>query len=808
MAFEDIKDFKFIAINTPFLWNQGEEIVELDQQGNILIDKDKKSIKINKEGILLNSSEEYLFVKNIELQFPFLSTINSNVDNIDIDGPCLDFVFDNCDILYILDKKGNKLYTFDLNSGYLEYVNCLVLNDIRFIQIGLKNIFLIDKNNTLRVLSKFNYQLVTHMDIVQELSIACISLDKFENLYVYDNNLNDIYQINYNTKKKESVLQKNEIIKQKLTKKISISNKEGSSNNNNDDSNKESNNNHVIDMFVKKDGSKFYLLLKDSLILIDPTKTDFERNIDLSEIKDFAPLNMAVDIEENVFISNMLADDTKSSVIKIDNKDDSISKLAYLGHCNKLLISKNAKDCLYSINIGNKNANNILSIVTKGIKSQSFLSEYQKKIGITIAKLQKFPRYLANAIYISPAIDSFTFGLQWHKFKIDYKIPENTFFNLSYYISDNENIFDNHNESISNINQDKIINNHNENTENNIDTKVLDSKTLERENKKINIVWSKPLLNPTDALFIENMKGRFLWFKLNLYSHDPSKSPLINSIKAYYPRKSYLRYLPAVYQENNKYQDLLVRFLSIFETFFMDLEENIASFKKYLDAQVTPQGFLPWLASWIALAYDEKWPIDKFRLLVERSPDLYKKRGTRKGIEEIILLYLDDNESDFGDTTISNNIVFDITKERENNKNSLQFQNNQIKVNQTLKVLIFENFHIDCVRENKEYARLFCNDPYSFCILLHPAIADRNKLETIQKIVEIEKPAHTKGSVRLLEPWFHLGMHTYLGINSQLNKQVFILGHSSLARDTILNTMDNRGQIDIRSRIGIDTTVS
>ena len=365
MAFEDIKDFKFIAINTPFLWNQGEEIVELDQEGNVLIDKDKKSIKINKEGIFLNSSEEYLFVKNIELQFPYLSTNNSNVDNIDIDGPCLDFVFDNCDTLYILDKKGNKLYTFDLNSGYLEYVNCLVLNDIRFIQIGLKNIFLIDKNNTLRVLSKFNYQLVTHMGIVQDLSIACISLDKFENLYVYDNNLNNIYQINYNTKKIESVLQKNEIIKQKLTEKIGISNKEGSSNNDNNNSNKENNNNHVIDMFVKKDGSKFYLLLKDSLILIDPSKTDFERNIDLSEIKDFAPLNMAVDIEENVFISNMLADDTKSSVIKIDNKDDSISKLAYLGHCNKLLISKNAKDCLYSINIGNKNANNILSIVTK-----------------------------------------------------------------------------------------------------------------------------------------------------------------------------------------------------------------------------------------------------------------------------------------------------------------------------------------------------------------------------------------------------------------------------------------------------------
>ena len=52
MAFEDIKDFKFIAINTPFLWNQGEEIVELDQEGNVSIIKDKKSIKNQQRRII------------------------------------------------------------------------------------------------------------------------------------------------------------------------------------------------------------------------------------------------------------------------------------------------------------------------------------------------------------------------------------------------------------------------------------------------------------------------------------------------------------------------------------------------------------------------------------------------------------------------------------------------------------------------------------------------------------------------------------------------------------------------------------
>lgn len=116
----------------------------------------------------------------------------------------------------------------------------------------------------------------------------------------------------------------------------------------------------------------------------------------------------------------------------------------------------------------------------------------------------------------------------------------------------------------------------------------------------------------------------------------------------------------------------------------------------------------------------------------------------------------------------------------------------EVEFNKELKFMIFENFQFDCVRDNKkEFMNLFCNDPYTFCVLLNPRfVDDEKKLNTIRRIVENEKPAHTVGKVMLLQPWFYLGMHTYLGINTQLNEETFAVGKSTIGRDTISGTLD------------------
>jgi len=96
-----------------------------------------------------------------------------------------------------------------------------------------------------------------------------------------------------------------------------------------------------------------------------------------------------------------------------------------------------------------------------------------------------------------------------------------------------------------------------------------------------------------------------------------------------------LKCLPAIYQKD----ELMGRFLMLFDSFWTPLERQIDHLSLYFDPQMTPPDLLPWLASWLSLTLDESWPEDKRRQLLHSAADLYRKRGTRLGLEEYLVIY-------------------------------------------------------------------------------------------------------------------------------------------------------------------------
>lgn len=144
--------------------------------------------------------------------------------------------------------------------------------------------------------------------------------------------------------------------------------------------------------------------------------------------------------------------------------------------------------------------------------------------------------------------------------------------------------------------------------------------------------------NPWDAL-LESAEGRYLWVKIELIGSKRG-SPRVASFRAYFPRTSYLRYLPAIYRRDEVSEEFLERFLSIFESVFVDIEEEIGNVTRYMDPGGIVVDDLQWLGSWLALETDETWPKSARRELVARAPELFKKRGTREGLLEVLSLYL------------------------------------------------------------------------------------------------------------------------------------------------------------------------
>ena len=100
-------------------------------------------------------------------------------------------------------------------------------------------------------------------------------------------------------------------------------------------------------------------------------------------------------------------------------------------------------------------------------------------------------------------------------------------------------------------------------------------------------------------------------------------------------RSSYLKYLPAIYSES----DFMGRFLMIFEDVLGPVEEMLENLAYYFSPGLAAEGLLPWLASWLDLLLDETWPLERRRDLIKGAVELYRWRGTKKGLRDYLRTY-------------------------------------------------------------------------------------------------------------------------------------------------------------------------
>ncbi len=98
----------------------------------------------------------------------------------------------------------------------------------------------------------------------------------------------------------------------------------------------------------------------------------------------------------------------------------------------------------------------------------------------------------------------------------------------------------------------------------------------------------------------------------------------------------YLKYLPAIYSEQD---ELMGRFLMLFESFWRPIEQQIDHIPYYFDPDFIPSELLPWLATWVDLTLNDNWPEEKRRRLIKEAVFLFRKRGTKAGLAEYLEIY-------------------------------------------------------------------------------------------------------------------------------------------------------------------------
>jgi phage tail-like protein len=82
--------------------------------------------------------------------------------------------------------------------------------------------------------------------------------------------------------------------------------------------------------------------------------------------------------------------------------------------------------------------------------------------------------------------------------------------------------------------------------------------------------------------------------------------------------------------------DGMRRLLFIFQHMMTGVVDTISDIPSLTDPLTCDPRFLPWVASWVGFTLDEGLPLHQQRELVRRAIRLYRTRGTRQGMEEMI----------------------------------------------------------------------------------------------------------------------------------------------------------------------------
>jgi phage tail-like protein len=156
---------------------------------------------------------------------------------------------------------------------------------------------------------------------------------------------------------------------------------------------------------------------------------------------------------------------------------------------------------------------------------------------------------------------------------------------------------------------------------------------------KARMVMSNAGLSIDAVLFRESYEE-----KNTVLEQAPSRGQMVyegSRITLYVARRGYMELLPAIFRRSDAVGRNLIRDICfIFEHMFGSIDDVLDRGHTYYDPLECPPEFLPWLASWTAMVLDSGWPIEKKRALLKRSVDLYRIRGTTRGLALFLKLFI------------------------------------------------------------------------------------------------------------------------------------------------------------------------
>jgi phage tail-like protein len=309
---------------------------------------------------------------------------------------------------------------------------------------------------------------------------------------------------------------------------------------------------------------------------------------------------------------------------------------------------------------------------------------------------------------------------------------------------------------------------------------------------------------------VQSGPGRYLRLKLAFRSNG-RQSPVLQSIRVFYPRLSYLQYLPAIYQEDDESRLFLDRFLSIFQTEFDRIDHRIDEVWREFDPASVPESHLAWLAAWVALVVDPDWSPAELRDRIRRSFEAYRVRGTVVGLEQSVRDYTGIGAKILEHFRLRRWPILSAGAALDGATRLWSrdfYQRLQLSDYSRLGYFRLTNAPEPAVEAlawgTAEFTVFFPSDPYRA----------EAALRKVSAVVEREKPAHTMATLCPVYPRLRVGVQATVGIDTAVGAvSHLVLNHlATLNYDTILACSVVERQMRAqgasrRPRAGISTTL-
>ncbi len=274
---------------------------------------------------------------------------------------------------------------------------------------------------------------------------------------------------------------------------------------------------------------------------------------------------------------------------------------------------------------------------------------------------------------------------------------------------------------------------------------------------------------PAGALdfLINQPPGRLLYVRLRLKG-DTKATPVVRRVRLDFPRVTSLEHLPAVYRDNPEAEDFTERFLSLFDAVIGDLDRAIERSPALLDSGGVPDDVLPWLGSFLDLVFDPAWKPELRREVMRALPELYRRRGTIKGLTDTVKII-------FGVKPV----IQELATERDWGSVAKRDARQPGNAAQLGLVRLFgksrARFRLNTSALGKAPLRSHGNpdhDPllahaFRLRVLIPPlSVTSATARRRLEQLIVSQKPAHTVATIRIGGDGFILGDRSAVGVDT------------------------------------------